>query len=109
MIAYAATVDDLLIKLNVKIFNPIIEFAFIVAFVVFIWGVMEYIRGANNEEKRKHGRDHMLWGVIGFVIMFGVFGIISLLLRTFGIKGGTFNKDHQDFTPPPLQELKLPK
>lgn len=108
-IAYAETVDDLLIKLNVKILNPAIEFAFIIALVVFLWGVMEYIRGAAVEEKRKNGRQHMLWGLIGFVIMFGVFGIINLLIRTFGIKGATINADHQSFTPPPLQELNLPK
>jgi hypothetical protein len=109
LIAYADTVDDLLFKLNEKIFNPLIELAFIIALVIFLWGVSEYIRGANNEEKRKEGREHMLWGVVGFVIMFGVFGIITMLTRTFGIKGATVNNEQQTFEPPALQELKLPK
>ncbi|MBP9701272.1 MAG: hypothetical protein KBD54_02660 [Candidatus Pacebacteria bacterium] len=109
MIAYADSVDDLLFKLNTKIINPAIEFAFIIALVVFLWGVMEYIRGANNQEKRKLGRDHMLWGVIGFLIMFGVFGIISILTRTFGIKGATIDYDQQTFTPPTIQDVNYPK
>lgn len=108
-IAYADSVDDLLFKLNDKIINPVIEFAFIIALVVFLWGVMEYIRGASNQEKRKAGNQHMLWGLVGFLIMFGVFGIISLLTNTFGIKGSTINYDQQTFEAPPLQELKFPK
>ena len=55
MIAYADSVDNLLFKLNEKVINPVIEFAFIIAFVVFLWGVVEYIRGGNSEEKRKIG------------------------------------------------------
>ncbi len=108
-IAYADSVDTLLFKLNAKVINPAIEFAFIIALVVFLYGVMEYIRGAASEDKRKKGRQHMLWGVIGFVIMFGVFGIITFLTRTFGIKGATINKDQQTFTPPPIQQLKFPQ
>lgn len=109
MIAYADSVDDLLFKLNATIINPLIEFAFIIALVVFLWGVAEYIRGAANEEKRKEGREHMLWGVIGFVVMFGVFGIINILIRTFGIRGPTVTNEQQTFEAPTLQELKLPK
>lgn len=109
MIVYADGVDEILFKLNEKVINPLIEIAFIIALVVFLWGVMEYIRGANNEKKRSEGKQHMLWGIIGFVIMFGVFGIISILTRTFGISGVRINNDEQTFTPPPLQELKMPK
>ena len=106
-IAYADSVDDLLFRLNDKIINPIIEIAFIIAFVLFLWEVFEYIRGGANKEKRKDGNQHMLWGIIGFVIMFGVFGIIKLLLGTFGIKGATINNDQQTFEAPELQKLKL--
>ena len=104
-IAYADSVDDLLYKLNDKIINPAIEFAFIIALVVFLWGVTDYIRGANNQEKRKEGRQHMLWGVIGFLIMLGVFGIISILTRTLGIQGVTIDHKQQTFCPPKLQPL----
>ena len=107
-VAHAATIDDFLSKVNAKIINPAIEFAFIVAFVVFLFGVMEFIRGASNEEKRKKGKDHMLWGIVGFVIMLGVWGIINILVNTFGIKGATFNQKEQKFTPPDsIQELKI--
>ncbi len=109
LFAYADSVDDLLFKLNAKIINPLIELAFIVALVVFLWGVTDYIRGAANEKKREEGRQHMLWGVIGFVIMFGVFGIITILTRTLGINGATINTEQQTFDPPTLKEINFPK
>ena len=109
MFAYADSVDDLLFKLNAKVINPVIEIAFIIALVVFLWGVVEYIRGGDSEEKRKIGRQHMLWGVIGFVIMFGVFGIITLITNTVGIKGVNIDNDGQSFTPPDIQKLNFPE
>jgi hypothetical protein len=108
MIAYAATIDEFLAKLNAKIINPAIEFAFIVALVVFLWGVLQFIRGAANEKKRSEGKQHMMWGLVGFVIMFGVWGIINLIVNTFGIKGATINQKQQKFTPPEtMQQLKI--
>jgi hypothetical protein len=108
MIAYAATTfDTFLGKLNAKIINPAIEFAFIIALLVFLYGVMEFIRGADNDKKRSDGKQHILWGLIGFVIMFGVWGIINILINTFGIKGATINQKQQKFDPPTIQQLKI--
>ncbi len=107
LIAHAATLDEFLVKLNTKIINPAIEFAFIVAFVVFIWGVFQFIRGAGNEQVREDGKQHIMWGVVGFLIMFGVWGIINILVNTFGIKGASINQREQKFDPPPIQELRI--
>lgn len=107
LVAHAASIDAFLGKVNARLINPLIEFAFIVALVVFLFGVMEFIRGASNEEKRGKGKDHMMWGIVGFLIMFGVWGIINILVNTFGIRGGTFNQKEQKFDPPPIQELKI--
>ena len=107
LFAHADSVDVFLGKLNAKVINPAIQFIFIIATVIFLWGVMEFIRGANNQEKRKKGKDHMLWGIIGFVIMFGVFGIMTILVNTFGFGKAEFNQDKQQFTPPKIQELKI--
>lgn len=108
-VAYADSLDEVIFRINDKILNPAIEIAFVVALVVFLFGVMEFIRGANKEEKRTKGKQHMLWGIIGFLIMFGVFSIINILTRTFGISGVKMDNGEQKFDPPPIQELKIPK
>ncbi|MFZ4499880.1 MAG: hypothetical protein ACOYMZ_00070 [Minisyncoccia bacterium] len=107
--AYADTLDNLLFKINKNILNPVIEIAFVIALVVFLFGVMEFLRGANSDEKRTAGKQHMLWGVVGLLIMLTVYGIITLLMNTFGIQGVTVNNNEQKFNPPPLQDLVLPK
>src|SRR4051812_25601670 len=108
LVVYAADgVDTVLYKIYDNILNPLIELAFIVALVVFLFGVMEFIRGAANEEKRTKGKQHMLWGIIGLFIMMGVFGIITILTDTLGIKGVKFNGQEQTFDPPCIQDVKI--
>jgi hypothetical protein len=105
-VAYAKSFEQVIFDINRTILNPLIQFAFIVAFVVFIWGVMQFIRNANSPDERKKGQDHMMWGIVGLVIMLGVFGIITIITRTFGINT-TINNDQQTFTPPELKEIKI--
>ena len=58
---------------------------FAVAFLLFIWGVFLYfILGAGNDEKRKEGRSFVVYGIIGFVIMVSLWGIVALLTSTLG-------------------------
>ncbi len=109
MTAYAAdALDTVLGKIYVNIVNPAIEFAFIIATVIFLWGVFQYIMNAADKEKRQEGKDHMIWGMVGFLIMFGVYGIITLIANTIGVSGLTVNQKQQTFTPPALQEIKFP-
>mgnify|MGYP001612784828 CR=1 FL=1 len=66
---------------NIKnlILNPIIGFMFALAVVMFIYGVVEYIYGADNEDKRNAGKKHMIWGVVGIFVMMGVYGILNII------------------------------
>ncbi len=65
-----------------EIINPFITLLALGAFVVFIWGIVEFIRNGDNAEKRKTGQTHMIWGVIGMVILFGAQAIVAIIART---------------------------
>lgn len=67
-----------------EILTPIITLLSLAAFVLFVWGIVEFIAGADNEEKRKAGQQHMIWGIIGLVIIFGANAIVSLIKATVG-------------------------
>lgn len=75
------TPEELISKIQVIILNPLILLMIVIALAVFIWGVIEFITGADNEEKRKKGKQHIIWGIIGLTIMIGVKGIIEVILN----------------------------
>lgn len=72
-------------KVVVQIINPIILLLAATAFVVFLWGVFEFIAHAGDETKRKEGRSAIMWGLVGLVIIFGAYGIINIALGTFNL------------------------
>jgi hypothetical protein len=79
-------VANILVIINVYL----VQLIFAVAFVVFFWGVFQYfIAGGADEEKRKKGKQFVMYGLIGFVIMISLWGIINILINTLGIGGGT--------------------
>lgn len=51
-----------------------------VAFIVFIWGIVKaYILKPDDETARKQGHQLILWGIIGFVVIFSVWGIVQIV------------------------------
>ena len=71
--------DELLRKIGEQIVNPAIGLMISVAVVFFIYGVVEFVGAADNEEKRSKGKQHIIWGIIGIFIMVSVWGIMNVL------------------------------
>ncbi|MCX6717607.1 MAG: hypothetical protein NTU76_02955 [Candidatus Taylorbacteria bacterium] len=65
--------------------TPIIYLLVGLAVIYFLWGMFEFIQNADNSSKREDGYKHMIYGVIGLVIIFSVNGIIALITSTLGI------------------------
>lgn len=83
--AALASLDEFLVKVVVQIINPLILLLAASAFVVFLWGVFEFIVHAGDETKRGEGKQAILWGLVGLVIIFGAYGIINVALGTFNL------------------------
>ena len=79
------TITTLIEKVNTNIINPLLLLLFFSAFVVFLYGTVRYLAQAENDEARRTGARHMLWGVVGMFIMVGVFGIIAVIKRTLNL------------------------
>jgi hypothetical protein len=68
----------------------LVPFLIAIAFMTFLWGVYKYfILGASNESEGAEGRQFVLWGIIGFVVIICVWGIVNLVMNTFGFSAGT--------------------
>lgn len=75
-------IDTFIGKVVTNIFQPLVALLGILAFLYFVWGVVMYIRNAENEEKRSEGQRHMLWAIIGLAIIFGANAIIGFVGST---------------------------
>jgi len=87
-VAYASeSVDVFVSNVNKLIINPLIVLLFGLAVVYFLYGVFQFISNSENEEAKTKGKSHMIWGIIGIVIMMGVFTILNIIMNTFNIQG----------------------
>ena len=73
--------------------NYIVPLIIGLAVLYFLWGVLQYVLAGGDEEKRKLGRDHMIYGVIAIFVMISIWGLVGVLRNTTGL---TTN------VPPPL-------
>ncbi|WKZ26794.1 MAG: hypothetical protein QY304_01710 [Candidatus Paceibacterota bacterium] len=55
------------------------------ALAFFLWGAAVFILNSGNEDKRREGRQRMLWGIVALVIMVGIGGIMWALQLGFGL------------------------
>lgn len=89
-----------LYKVNDLILNPLIFLAFGISFVYFLYSGVKFLSLDAGDTKRKETRDAMMWGIVGMVIMFSVFGIIQFVLATFGLSRGDIPASAWDFIQP---------
>ena len=76
---YAKTIEEVIAVVSAEVLQPIIILLFALAAVLFFWGVVEFMLNRDNEEERDKGKRHMLWGLVGLLIMFAVNGILTVL------------------------------
>lgn len=70
-------------KINEVILYPLIQLLMGIAFVVFLWGAYQYLSKANEPSARQDGQRHMMYGIIGFVVMLSAYTILAIAIRTF--------------------------
>lgn len=79
------TIVPFLNRVNEIILNPLILLAFFLSFAYFTYSVVKFLRLEAGDKSRKEAQDAIMWGIVGMVIMFSVYGIINFVLATFGV------------------------
>ncbi len=80
------SVTALVARITTAIIDPLIALIFAAGFLVFVWGIVEFLFGLSQDSEAKdNGKRHMLWGVIGMAVMMSALGIIRLIANTFGL------------------------
>lgn len=79
------SVQELINKIITDILNPVIVFLFVLATVLFVYGIALYLIGGQGDEtKLDKGKKIILWGIIGMFVMSSAWGVVSLLCDFFG-------------------------
>jgi len=92
-----------LTKLVDYVLQPLMVLIFSIGFLVFIWGLVEFLRKSADANKVE-GKQHMLWGLIGMLIMVSITTIISLIDETFDLnlrEGGAGTGIQRNVSAPP--------
>ena len=63
--------------------TAIVPALYALAFAFFLFGMFRYFF-IGGEEARQKGRMFMLWSIIGFVVLFSVWGIVRTFLGILG-------------------------
>ena len=84
------TIAPFLNKVNQFILNPLITLAFAVALLVFFWGIFQFINSETVDAKRDEGKKKILYGLIGMFVMISAYGLIRIILGTFGIPSPSY-------------------
>lgn len=72
-------------RIEAALVFPLVTLLLGVAFLFFLFGVFEYIKGAASEAERTKGRRHIIFGIIGMIVMLSAVTILSIATGTFGI------------------------
>ena len=70
--------------------NVLVPLLFAISFLVFLYGIAKaYIIAPSSGDSAgvKNGHKIILWGLIGFVAMVSVWGMVNVVANTFGLTG----------------------
>ena len=68
--------------------NVLVPVLFAIAFIVFLYGIARaYIFSGGDPAKVAEGHKLLLWGIIAFVVMISIWGLVNVVANTFGLSG----------------------
>jgi succinate dehydrogenase/fumarate reductase cytochrome b subunit len=86
-IAYAAPATDFmsLMQIFLDLLGRFMTLLYAAAFVAFFWGIVKYIWNTDDTKGRADATNWMVWSVVALFVMVTLWGIVGLLVNTFGM------------------------
>ena len=103
---YAASLEpgsQLIVFANniLKTAQVLVTLAFVVALLVFAWGVIRFLINAGEPGSSK---TFLLWGVIAMAVLASLMGLITFLQQSFGIENTTGSIESPDVVGPSVTQ-----
>ncbi len=83
-LAMAETIKGIITKIT-GVIDVIIPLLITFAVLMLMWGIVQFITAAGDEEKRKKGKELIIYGIIGLFVMVSIWGLVGVLTGTFGL------------------------
>jgi len=87
--AFAQTKIKQILDRIIKVLEQVVLIVFVLAVVVFGWGIIKLITAAGNPNAIKEAKYIIFWSIIGMVVLASIFGIIVYLQDFFLIDAPT--------------------
>ena len=69
-----------------NILDTAIPVLVVLGVLYFVWGVVQYVI-SSDEEAKKAGKNRIIFGIIGIVVIVALWGIVGIVTRTFSLNG----------------------
>ena len=79
---HTAAAEGLVARINYAIVYPLISLLIAASVLVFVWGCFQYLYNAEDAAARKQGQRHILFGLIGIVVMLSAMTLLQIAMRT---------------------------
>lgn len=84
MLAFAVNLTDIL-GIFRDLINTILPIIIALALLYFFWGLAQFVLAAGDETKQGEAKSIMIWGIIALFVMISVWGLVNVLVDTFGL------------------------
>src|SRR3989344_3163896 len=79
----------LLERIVTYVIDPAVKVVFTLGLFMFLWGFVEFLWKLKDGQVSPEGKQHMVWGLVGMLIMVSVYCILALIMNTLGIDPDT--------------------
>lgn len=86
MFGSAATITGIIQNVTEGL-RVIVGLIFVAASIVFIWGIIQFIRASDSADAHQKARETIKWGLVGIAIMAAAWGVVTLLSNYFQVGG----------------------
>jgi len=80
------TLKDM-IALVAGYFNSILALMMGIAVIMFVWYIINYYIKADAD--KKEAGQYLMWSLIGFFVILSLWGLVNILINTFGLGTGS--------------------
>ena len=85
ILAFAASLTDTMTTIQ-TLLEKAVPLMLSIIFVWFVWGIGKYVVSAKDDKTKEEARNIIIYAVIVFSVIFGIWGLVKIVTGTFDIE-----------------------